>query len=133
MSRENVDVFKRAVEVVNRSDTEAFLELLHPDVEWHTVLPMVGGDAVYRDVEGVRGLLEDVFGVLATTTYEFPDIRDLGDRLIAINRIRVTCQASGAAIDSPFAYVIEFRDGKPWLIQSFLDPSKALEAAGISE
>ncbi len=48
MSQENVDVFKRAVEAANRSDTEAFLELVHPDVEWHTVLPMVGGDAVYR-------------------------------------------------------------------------------------
>jgi hypothetical protein len=48
MSSENVDVFRRGVEAANRSDTKAFLELLHPEVEWHTVLPMVGGDAVYR-------------------------------------------------------------------------------------
>ena len=43
----------------------------------------------------------------------------IGDRLIAIGHKRVTGEASGAAIDSPFAYVIEFRDGKPRLIQSF--------------
>lgn len=133
MSQENVEVFRRGIEAANRSDTGAFLELLHPEVEWHTVLPMVGGDAIYRGIDGVRGLLEDVWGVLAATTYEFPDIRDLGDRLIAIGRIRVTGEASGAAIDSPFAYLIEFRDGKPCLIRSFLDPNKALEAAGLRE
>jgi ketosteroid isomerase-like protein len=108
MSQGTVEIFRRGVEAANRSDTETFLELLHPEVEWHTVLPMVGGDAVHRG-----------------------DIRDLGDRLIAIGRIRVTGQASGAPIDSPFAYVIEFRDGKVRLIRSYLDPKQALEAAGL--
>ena len=131
MSQETVEIFRRGVEAANRSDSETFLELLHPEVEWHTVLPMVGGDAVYRGIDGVRGLLVDIWDVLAETQYEFPDIRDLGDRLIAIGRIRVTGQASGAPIDSPFAYVIEFRDGKVRLIRSYLDPKQALEAAGL--
>jgi hypothetical protein len=55
MSAKNIEVFKRGVDAANRSDTEAFLELPHPEVEWHTVLPLVGGDAVYRGIEGVRG------------------------------------------------------------------------------
>ena len=128
-----MEVFKRGVAAANRSDAEAFLELVHPEVEWHTVLPMVGGDAVYRGVDDVRRLLEDVWDVLERTEYEFPDIRDLGDQLIAIGHIWVTGDASGAVIDSPFAYVIDFLDGRPRVIRSYLDPDKALEAAGLSE
>ncbi|MGH2702838.1 MAG: nuclear transport factor 2 family protein [Actinomycetota bacterium] len=133
MSEEDVEVFKRAVEAANRSDPEALVELLHPEVEWHTVLPLVGGDAVYRGTEGVRRFLEDLWDVLAGTEWEFPDIRDLGDELIAIGRIRLTGASSGAAIDAPFAYVIEFRAGKPYRIRSFLDPSDALAAVGLTE
>jgi len=133
MSEENVEVFKRAVEAANRSDKDAFVALLHPEVEWHTVLPMVGGDAVYRGIEGVRGLLDELWEVLARTEFEFPDIRDLGDHLIAIGHIRVTGGASGAAIDSPFAFVIEFRGSRPYLIRSFIEPNQALEAVGLEE
>lgn len=133
VSSENVEAFKRGVEAANRSDAEAFLKLLHPDVEWHTVLPMVGGDAVYRGIDEVRRSLVSLWDVLAGTHFEFPDIRDLGDRLIAIGRIRVTGDASGAAADSPFAFVIKFRGGKVYLIRSYLDPNKALQAAGLSE
>jgi ketosteroid isomerase-like protein len=131
MPSENMEAFKRVVEAANRSDTEALVELLHPDVEWHTVLPMVGGDGIYRGIEGVREFLEDIWGVLAETRWEFSEIRDLEDgRILALGQVRITGGASGVEVDSPFAYLIEFRDGKPYLIQSFLDPDKALEAAG---
>ena len=86
MSEENVEAFKRGVAAGNRRDIEAFLAELDPEVEYHAALPMVGGDAVYRGHEGIREWLGEVWDVLAETEFEFPEIRDLGDRIVAVGR-----------------------------------------------
>src|SRR5215207_686886 len=88
MSQENVESFKRGIEAGNRRDIEALLAELDPDVEWHAALPMVGGDAVYRGHVGIRAWLGDVWDVFAETEFEFPGIRDLGDRIVAVGWLR---------------------------------------------
>ena len=67
------------------------LETLDPEVEWHSALMMpLGGEAsVYRGHEGIRQLFRDLDEVLDEWHAEFPQIRDLGDRVIvAIGRVR---------------------------------------------
>jgi ketosteroid isomerase-like protein len=88
MSQENLEAFNRAFEAGSRFNADAVLEELHPDVEWHAMLPMLGGDAVYRGHEGVRAWLRDLEETFAETHLEFPEIRDLGDRIVAIGRLR---------------------------------------------
>ena len=39
---------------------------------------------------------------LADIRLELPEIRDLGDRLVAIGRLRARGKASGAETESPF-------------------------------
>jgi hypothetical protein len=67
MSQENVDAFNRGIDAANRRDLAALLEEVDPQVEWHAVLPMLGGDAVYRGHEGVREFLRDMWGAFAVT------------------------------------------------------------------
>ena len=112
MSEENVESFKRGVEAGNRGDIEAFLAELDPEVEYHAALPMVGGNAVYRGHEGIREWLEDVGDVLAETEFEFPEIRDLGDRIVAVGRFRARGKGSGVEVEMPVAYVIDVRGPK---------------------
>jgi hypothetical protein len=38
MPRENVEVFRRAVEAYNRRDVDAFLEEFDPSVEWRSLI-----------------------------------------------------------------------------------------------
>jgi|SRR5215211_465702 len=135
MSRQNVEAFKRAVEANNRRDIEAFLEELDPEVEWHPGLPaLLGGEAtVGRGHEGARGLLQDVYDALAVFQLEISEIRDLDDRIAAIGHMRARGRESGAETESPWNYVVEFKNGKAILIRTYLDPKKALEAAGLSE
>ena len=40
---------------------------------------------------------------------------------------------SGAEIESPWAFLIQFRNGKATQVRVYLDPKQALEAAGLSE
>src|SRR3954470_16794410 len=86
MSEENVAVFKRAIEAINRNDAEALLSELAPDVEWHSALLIaVGGQqAMYRGHDGVREWLGDLYATLSEFQLEYSEIRDLGERTVAV-------------------------------------------------
>jgi ketosteroid isomerase-like protein len=131
MSRENVESFKRIIDASNRRDVEAMLAELDPEFEYHAVLPMLGGEAEYRGHEGMRAFVREVWDALDGTHFDFPDIRDAGDRLVAIGHFRARGRASGVATETPFAYVGEFRDGKAVRVRGYLDAKGALRAAGL--
>ena len=135
MSRENVEAFKRADGAFNRGDVEAVLEVIDPEVEFHDVFAqMLGGEAmVYRGHAGVREWFGDVSGAFAELHTEYSEIRDLGDRLVAIGHLRARGSESGAAIESPFGTVTQWKTGKMTRLRAYLDPEEALEAAGLSE
>ncbi len=135
MSQENVETFKRAVEAANRRDVEALVEELDPEVEWHPgIAALLGGDAtMYRGREGVRELWRDLYAAFVEIHAEFPEIRDLGERILAIGRIRARGKESGAETESPFAYLVQVKNGKAIWVGTYLDPKMALEAAGLRE
>src|SRR5512132_3440264 len=129
MSQENVEAFKRAIEAYNRRDAEALLDELDNEIEWRPVLPVVlGGDeTVYRGHDGVRQLLQDLDEVLAERQLDFSEIRDGGDHVVATGSLRIRGKSSGALSESPFGCVAELRNGRAVRIQTYLDPSEALE------
>jgi ketosteroid isomerase-like protein len=133
MSQENVETFKRGIDAYNRQDVEAFLAAVDPEVEWRPgILTGLGGEAaVYRGYEGMREGLRDVYEALGETHLEYPEIRDLGDRVLGIGRFRTRGRKSGAETESPHATLVDFKDGKGIRIRAYLDPAEALEAAGL--
>jgi ketosteroid isomerase-like protein len=135
MSEENVEQFKRAVDAYNRQDAEALLELMDTEVEWHPAIlvGMGGKTTVFRGHQGVRELLREIDETLAEIHVEVSEIRDLGDRIFATGLLRTRGKTSGVETRSPFGYVARFTSGKATEIRTYLDPSEALEAAGLSE
>ena len=135
MSQENVEVFIRAFDAINRRDADALVAELDPEVEWHgAILMAIGGKrTVYRGHAGVRTWLRDLYETLSEFHAEYPEIRDLGDRTVAIGRVRARGTASEAEIESPHGTVVEFKNGKGSRIRTYLDPKEALEAAGLRE
>ena len=136
MSQENVEAFKRAVEASNRHDVEGMLSEFDPDVEWHPAMQafLEGGTAaVYRGHEGVRAMFRDFYEAFAEIHVEFSEVRDLGDQVVAIGRLRALGKESRAYTESPWAGVTEWTNGKATCIRTYLDPKEALEAAGLSD
>jgi ketosteroid isomerase-like protein len=133
MSEENVEAVKRAVEAGNRRDVEAFLAELDPEVEWHPALlaSVAGRAAVYRGYEGVREFFRDLDEAFVQIQVEFDEIRDLGDRIVAIGHLSMRGKASGAATESPLGYVIDFKNGRVIGARTYLDVEQTLEAAGL--
>jgi ketosteroid isomerase-like protein len=101
MSQENVDAFKRGLEAGNRGDVDTLLEVLDPQVAWHSALhALLGGEGtVYRGHAGVREMIGDLYEAFDDFQIEISEVRDRGDRTVAIGR-------------------------------AYLDPDEALEAAG---
>jgi ketosteroid isomerase-like protein len=135
MSRENVEACKRAFEAADRGDVEALLEELDPAVEWRPAMSvLLGGEAtVYRGYGGIRNVFRERAELLAEWHHDVSEIRDLGERVVVIGRVRVRGSASGAETESPYGYVFDFKGGRAIRIRSYLDPKEALDAAGLSE
>jgi ketosteroid isomerase-like protein len=135
VSRENAEAMRRALDAWNRGDGDAWLERVHPDVEWSSAIAreVEGRDKTYR---GRAGMLEfwDEWRSVWDLTIEVAEVRDLGDTVIALGRIRTHGKGSGVDLDSPAAYVGEFdADGLLIRIRAYLDQDEALAAVGLRE
>jgi ketosteroid isomerase-like protein len=135
MSEENVDAFRRALEAYNRRDIDAFLETFDPTAEIHPLtLAMFGEEGtVYRGHDGIRQFVRDVDEVLPGLQVEPLEVRDLGERVVASGRLHARGRASGAEVESPVGWLVEFKQGRVIRMADFLDPKEALEAAGLLE
>jgi ketosteroid isomerase-like protein len=135
MSQENVEAFKRFAEANNRRDVEALLEELDAEVEWHSaVLRSLGGEAtVHRGHDGVRAMLRDLYEAFSEFQVEFSEIRDLGDRIVAVGRWITRGEESGVEVTPPLASVVDFKNGKAIRVRSYLDPKDALVDAAMRE
>jgi ketosteroid isomerase-like protein len=135
MSEENVEAFRTALSAYNRRDIDAFLEAFDPMVEIHPLtLAMFGREGtVYRGHEGIRQFIGDVDEVLPGIQVEPLEIRDLGERIVANGRLQARGKASGAEVESPIGWHVEFREGRVIRMTDYLDPKEALKAAGLSE
>src|SRR6202043_4229105 len=88
---------------------------------------------VYRGREG----METFLGEVDETWEEFRPVpeeyRDLGDRVLALGRLKTRGLASGVPAESPWAGIYDMRDGKVSRIRTYLDHGEALLAAGLAE
>jgi len=132
MSQENVEAYTRAVEAFNRFEIEALLEELDPEIEWYSAVSGMGSE-VYRGADGVHELLRDMGEVFTSWTFEVSDIRDLGDRALALGRLHTRGHESGVQTEVSFNQLLDFKGGKVMRVRSFLDSGEALEAVGLSE
>jgi ketosteroid isomerase-like protein len=131
MSQQNVDAFKRAIDAYNRGDVDAFVGAFDRAAEWHTLTQAVfGGEStLYRGHEEIRRFVREVDDALADVRAECDEIRDLGERIVAVGRMRGRGRSSGAAAETPIGWVVDFADGKMVRMRDYLDPDEALEAA----
>jgi ketosteroid isomerase-like protein len=132
MSRQNVELVRRMHQAFNQRDTETFLGLLDPDVEWVPMMARLEG-VVYRGRKEVErwliGLDHD-WVALRTEPQEF---RDLGDVVLTLGTWHARARTSGLVLDSePGAWVARVRNGKVVRQETFTDLAQALEAANQS-
>jgi ketosteroid isomerase-like protein len=134
MSQEHVDAVRRSFDAWNRRDFDAWVELLHPEIEWVSELAaqFEGSGAASRGLTEMRRYWDE-WHALWDMAIELTDVRDLGDTVIAIAHVRARGEASGVGLEQPIAYVIEFEDGLARRARSYFNKREALAAVGLSE
>ena len=88
---------------------------------------------VYRGHQGVRKGIRELEEAFSEIQSEQTEIRELGERVVAIGQLRGRGNESGAITESAIAWIVEFKSGKVIRVREYLDPKKALEAVGLSE
>ena len=78
-------------------------------------------------------LFDDIAEHFDSLKVECPDVRDLGDRVLALGTSRLTGKGSGVETELPFTVVASFSGGRMTHFTDFGDRDQALEAAGLSE
>ena len=131
MSQENVDVIRAAIEAMNRRDIEGVLRLMDPGVRFEHRLAALEGNFV--GVDGVRRWFADLLENFDAWNIDCSDIRDLGDRVLALGTIEATGRTSGVEAALPITVVARFEDKRITHFTDYGDKSKALDAAGLSE
>jgi len=132
MSQENVKMMRSAMEAFNRRDGQAFGALLADDVEIVPVRAALEG-TVYRGPDAAEQYCAAVEESWENLGWEVEEVRDGGDWVVALGRIRGEGRGSGAAIDARAGWVARFQDGLITTFHTYPDRADALEAVGLPE
>ena len=92
-----------------------------------------GWRAAYIAVEkGFRQFWADVDSGFDELVPDFDEVRDLGDTVVGLGRLRGRSN-EGVPIDTQYGVVVRFRDGLAVSGSDWFSHADALEAAGLSE
>jgi len=139
MSRENLEVVRRAFEAFNRwgvhpggGRSSEIPPLLHPEIEFHTnaSVPEAG---VYRGREAVIGYHRRVFGQFESVGIEVEELLSAGDAVVVTSRQHTVPRGSKGEIVQRVVEVWTVRDGLLAVRKPFSTRAEALEAMGLSE
>jgi ketosteroid isomerase-like protein len=129
MSQENVDAFRRGTDAISRGDRLDIPETVHPEAVFEPLRS--GTEGPFVGHEGMRRFIADTEEMFELFRISYTDVRDLGDRVLAIGSIRMRALESGLETDVPSAAVAEFRDGLLWRYKDYGQARLALEAVGL--
>jgi ketosteroid isomerase-like protein len=132
MSQENVEIVRQAVDAFNRRDLDAFRALLAPDTE---IVPLRAEmeDTVFRGPNAAEEFFTAADQTWEMMRVEVEEIRDCGDRLLALGSFQARGRASGAEVTMKPGWVVRFREGTITSFHSFVHREEALVAAGLHE
>ena len=141
MSEKNLEIVRKIADAFGKAAEDGDFRnlglietgLVDPDFEWIPAaeVPM---EESYKGASAFVQFMDSWTEDFDRWTFEIEQLVDAGgDRVVAIIRQMATGKASGAAVDLRWGMLIELRDGRATRMQNFLDPAKALEAAGLSE
>jgi ketosteroid isomerase-like protein len=133
VSKHNVDLTRRFIEAFNARDTEAYIALCDPSIEWHSIIAAVGG-GVYRGHEGIRSWRRDIEDTVGNEIRIEPEAYfDLGEDMLVFGVLHARGRQSGADVAMPAAYVARVRDGLVVYVKAYARRKDALRDLGVSE
>jgi ketosteroid isomerase-like protein len=105
-----VELVQRFFDALNEHDTDALVELAHPEVEFSSLIVEVEGG--FRGRDGVRRYLRELFDAFPDLRIEIDGARPVADGAVVKLRVRASGAASGVLTDLTDWQALDVRDGK---------------------
>jgi ketosteroid isomerase-like protein len=125
-----VELVRRGYEAWNRSDVDAVVDLLDPDVEWrgYTHIPESG---TLDGRDEVRRWLERFLDAWDRLEIEVTELIDAGEQVVALVRFRGSGKGSGVPVEGGTdAHVWTVRNDRIVAVTLYRGTREALEAIG---
>jgi ketosteroid isomerase-like protein len=132
MSQENVELVRTAFG--NQTLEETAERYWHPEIEYIEDARLPGASS-YKGRDAVLAVwrsYQEILGDDEEIALAVEDVRDAGDRVVALVRFSGLASGSGIPFDHLWGYVIEVRDEQIAYLRAFYKSREALEAAGLS-
>lgn len=130
MSRENVEVVRRATAGFNERGLDGLLEFADPEIEWTTTGRYVEA-GTYRGHDGIRKYLGTMMAEFEQVRVEPEELIDAGDHVVVPGRVLGRGKRSGAPVDLAMTIVYTVRDGRIVRARNFESRADALRASGL--
>src|SRR3954447_7131284 len=125
---DQISVVSRGYAALNRGDIESALELVDPEFAWSDPPDVVGACGGRGRGEFAR-YLHGFFHAWDEFRCEPEQFRVAGDALLVVVREGGRGKLSGAVVEHRLIHVWRFREGRAVSLDSFVDPSDAVESA----
>ena len=128
----NIELARQAIDAMNRRDLDWLGAHSAPDLELHA-RGVAGEPVLYKGVAGLRENLHDM-GEIWESIEHFPeDVREAGDRVVAIVKRRLRGRGSGAEVEDRIGIVWEMRDGLAVQVLVVPRPGRGAGLGGAAE
>src|SRR5437660_11357920 len=104
MSQENLEIVRGALDAFAAADAERLALFADPEIEFEAHQSMVEGN--YRGHDGIEEFMADAFENLEVRGIDHRDMRDLGDRVLALGTFRIYGRAGGIEAEVPVGVVV---------------------------
>ena len=134
MSRENVELVRRAFQAFAERGFDAMAEFWDPDIDWRAAEGAIDDVGEMHGQVAVRRYMEDWIDTFDDYSVVVEELRDVGDdRVLSIQRVKGRAKLSGAETVLRYAVVSTVRDGKVVRAREYLTVEDALKAVGLEE
>ena len=132
MSQENVENVRRGIDAWNRGDVDEWLAFFAPEAELHTT-GRFADQGVYRGRAGLQRYWAEIREDIEEISLSISDLRAIGDRVFFAATGRGWGKRSKVPMEQTVWFITTLRDGLAVRVETYVDPTEALEAAGLRD
>jgi ketosteroid isomerase-like protein len=132
LSQANIEIVRRGIEAWNRRDAQLWVTYAAPEIEWVPAGPAAVERPVYTGYDEVSQGLAAVWDTWDVFEFGESEMRDLGDSVLWLGRVRMRGRTSHVELDQEFALHSLVSEGRFIRVQAFLSWPEALEAVGLA-
>jgi ketosteroid isomerase-like protein len=132
MSKENVEVVRRAMAAMDRSLDRA-AEFWAPDIDWRAIEGAPDDIGVFQGHEAMRHYYGQWYETFDDIDAETEELIDAGEQVVAVLHVIGQMKGSDAKIDMRVGIVYTVKEGLIVRGREYATREEALDAAGLAE